>query len=105
MTWEEDREAERAAAEHLEAEHCALAYDLNETRRRSRRLLAITERLSVLPDALAARQTTPAEIRATIAHAEKAAHLLDDQLRFLVPRVAEALHLVIGRGCDDVEPW
>jgi hypothetical protein len=86
-------------------ERLELQYDFNELRRRMRRVLAITERLSVLPDALMTRQTTPAEIRATIGEAEKAVHLLDDQLRLVIPHVLAALRLDVGQGVDAALPW
>jgi hypothetical protein len=86
-------------------ERLELQYDFNELKRRMRRLLALVEAVSAVPDNLTTRQVTPDEARATIADAERAAHRLDDQLRFLVPRVLEALHVVVGYSPDDALPW
>ncbi len=85
MAWNDDSEMSEA----LEAELAELAWDFNELRGRMRRLLASTERASVVAD------------RATIGDIEQAAHLVDDMLRLIVPRVAGPLRLDIHH----YEPW
>ncbi len=85
MAWDDDSEISEA----LEAELAGLAFDFDELRDRMRRLLASVERASVVAD------------RGTIDDIEKEAHLVDDTLRLIVPRVAGPLRLDIHH----IEPW
>lgn len=80
--WDDSNEA-------AEIERLDMSFDIDLVRDRMRVLLAAVEHLSVVGD------MTPARASAVAHDVEHAAHLVDDVLRLVVPRLSEALNLEI----------